>query len=158
MKATLLVALSLVSSVSAATFTVSTTNDSGPGSLRQAITDANAVSSDNPHRIEFAIAGSGVRTIAPASALPAVQRAMVIDGYTQPGATPNSSDTGHNGTLLIELSGGFGTVPVGLELNTNNSTIAGLVIKPSRLRRSKRWWSFLTDPPIVQARSNSRVP
>jgi hypothetical protein len=129
MKRLLLLALSLgVSSLSAATFTVTTTSDSGPGSLRQAITDANAVTSDNPHRIEFAIAGTGVRTIAPASALPAIQRPVVIDGYTQPGATPNTSDMNHNGVLLIELSAAAGALPIGLDINTNNSTLAGLII------------------------------
>jgi len=45
----------------AATFTVTTTADSGAGSLRQAITDAN--SSAGPHTIQFAIPGSGVHTI-----------------------------------------------------------------------------------------------
>ncbi|HEX8255543.1 MAG TPA: hypothetical protein VF846_20550 [Thermoanaerobaculia bacterium] len=51
-------------SVSAATITVTNTNDTGPGSLRQALLDAK-----NPgDRIEFAI-GSGVQTIRPMTPL-----------------------------------------------------------------------------------------
>ena len=52
------------------TYAVTTTGDSGAGSLRQAILDANA----NPgaDTISFSIAGSGVHTIAPGSALPAI--------------------------------------------------------------------------------------
>ena len=57
-------------SLPAATFTVTNTNDSGPGSLRQAILDANANS--GPDTIAFNITGSGVHTISPASALPAI--------------------------------------------------------------------------------------
>src|SRR5262245_47695602 len=48
------------------TFTVTNTADSGTGSLRQAITDANInVNSGGPDRIEFNISGVGVKTIQP---------------------------------------------------------------------------------------------
>ena len=49
----------------AATFTVTNTSDSGAGSLRQAILDANA----NPglDTIAFDIPGAGVHTITPAT-------------------------------------------------------------------------------------------
>ncbi len=50
------------SSLAAATFTVTNTNDSGAGSLRQAILDANANPGDDT--IAFNIPGSGVQTIA----------------------------------------------------------------------------------------------
>src|SRR5947208_2059572 len=47
-----------------AIFTVTDTNDDGPGSLRQAILDANAaVNVGGPDEIHFNIAGSGVQTI-----------------------------------------------------------------------------------------------
>src|SRR4029079_12025230 len=56
----------------AATFTVTNINDSGAGSLRQAITDANAAGGADT--IEFNIVGSGVHTIVPASAPPHITR------------------------------------------------------------------------------------
>ena len=54
----------------AATFTATNTNDSGAGSLRQAILDANA----NPglDTITFGITGAGPHTIQPLSVLPTV--------------------------------------------------------------------------------------
>ena len=76
------------------TFTVTNTNDSGTGSLRQAILDANALS--GPDIICFDI-GSGTQTIAPLSPLPEIADVVTIDGTTQPGfiSTPiiNSSDS-----------------------------------------------------------------
>src|SRR6185436_8327810 len=67
---------------SALVFTVTTTNDSGAGSLRQAILDANAAS--GPDSIYFNI-GSGPQIIRPSSALPIITGAVLIDGTTQPG-------------------------------------------------------------------------
>ena len=67
----------------AATYTVTNTNDSGPGSLRQAILDANA----NPGAdvIEFNIAGGGPYEIEPITDLPTITDPLTIDGSTQPG-------------------------------------------------------------------------
>ncbi len=70
----------------AATYVVTSTNDSGPGSLRQAIDDANA--SSGTDSVYFDIPGDGPHTIRPTSALPAVTDTVVIDGYTEPGALP----------------------------------------------------------------------
>src|SRR5688572_22307774 len=68
-------------------FTVINTSDSGSGSLRQAIVDANAhANSGGRDEIQFAIPGSGVHTIQPTSSLPAVTDTVVIDGYTQAGS------------------------------------------------------------------------
>jgi hypothetical protein len=73
----------------AAAFTVTTINDSGPGSFRQAILDANA-SLGGTETISFNIPGPGVHTITPNTALPTIIHRVVIDGYTQPGAQPNT--------------------------------------------------------------------
>src|SRR5713226_5661739 len=78
-----------------ATFTVMNTNDSGLGSLRQAILDANAASGMNT--IAFNISGGGVHVIQPASPLAALTHAVVVDGSTQPG---------YAGVPLIDLNGG----------------------------------------------------
>jgi len=62
----------LAAAASASTYSLTSTADGGPGSLRQAILDANAHSGAD--RVRFALAGSGVRTIAITSAgLPAGQ-------------------------------------------------------------------------------------
>jgi hypothetical protein len=53
----------------AAAFTVPNISNSGPGSLRQAILDANT--SPGADTIDFNIPGSGVHTIGPLSPLPA---------------------------------------------------------------------------------------
>jgi hypothetical protein len=92
---------------SAGTFFVTNTNDSGPGSLRQAILDAHADrSTPLPQLITFNIPGSGVHTITVQSALPALNYVITIDGYTQPGAKPNSLALGTDAVLLIEINGG----------------------------------------------------
>ncbi len=98
--------------------TVTTTVDSGPGSLRQAILDNNAA--PGPNVIAFAIAAGGVQTIRPTSALPTITQPVAIDGTTQPG---------YAGTPLIVLAGGAaGRAATGLTINAGNSFVRGLVI------------------------------
>src|SRR3989442_1071159 len=116
----------------AATFTVTTTNDTGAGSLRQAITDANANGADGTNMIQFAITDppAGVRTITPASALPFITTPVIVDGYTQAGSSPNTNamPNGFSGTLLIEISGAI-VRDIGLVLSgVGGSTLRGLVI------------------------------
>jgi hypothetical protein len=127
-----LAVLSAAASLSASTYTVTNTNDTGAGSLRQAITDANA----NPgaDTIAFNIPGSdpncdagGVCTITPASGLPSISDALTIDGYTQPGAAVNTAASGTNAVLKIELSGAS-FASSGLDIEAMNVTIRGLVI------------------------------
>ncbi|MBD2541657.1 esterase-like activity of phytase family protein, partial [Coleofasciculus sp. FACHB-SPT36] len=89
------------------------TNDSGEGSLRQAIINANAFSGTDT--IGFQI-GTGLQTITPLSALPTLTGSVIIDGTTQ---------TGFSGTPIIQLSGsGTGT---GLKITAGNSTVRGLI-------------------------------
>ena len=76
-------------------FVVTSTADSGPGSLRQAILDSNAAP-DGTNIIDFNIIGEGVQTIAPLSALPAITNPVLIDGFSQPG---------YAGVPLIEING-----------------------------------------------------
>jgi hypothetical protein len=100
-----------------ATFTVTNTNDSGLGSLRQAILDAN--STPGQDTINFNI-GSGVQTIAPLSPLPSITDSAIVDGTTQPG---------FSGTPIIELNGSSAGVGAnGLAIAAGNSTVKGLVI------------------------------
>jgi parallel beta-helix repeat protein len=105
------------------TFLVTNTNDSGPGSLRQAILDLNATPNgawSTQNGIQFNVPGAGLHSIALQSALPTVTNPVIIDGTTQPG---------YAGKPLIELSGAalFGGVD-GLHISAGSSIVRGLVI------------------------------
>ena len=106
------------------TFTVVNTADSGPGSLRQAILDANAAAGTNT--IAFNIPGAGVHTITPTTALPTITAPVTIDGYTQPGTRPNTLASGDNAVLLIEIDGEH--LSDGLTVAASDTTVRGLVL------------------------------
>jgi hypothetical protein len=98
-------------------FLVTTTLDSGDGSLRQAILDADAT--PGPDIILFAI-GTGFQTINLASPLPAITQPIMIDGTSQPG---------YSGSPLIQLNGAdAGPNADGLLITAGNSMVLGLVI------------------------------
>ncbi len=78
----------------AATFTVTSTADSGAGSLRRAIADAAGIAGADT--IAFNIPGAGVHTITLTSVPLTVANNVIIDGRTQPG---------YAGTNLITVSG-----------------------------------------------------
>ena len=145
--------------VSAAVFTVTNTNDSGAGSLRQAIIDANAAAGLDT--IAFNIPGAGVHTITtPTIDLPDITSPVLIDGYTQPGSLPNTNalNAGINAVLQIELvmsaggdlhiaAGGDGSTIRGLVLSNqfdeisvaaNNVTIAGNFIGTNAGRNAQQ--------------------
>jgi parallel beta-helix repeat protein len=111
----------------ATTITVTNTNDSGAGSLRQAIFDANV--SSNLNRIHFNIGSTcGPRIINLATPLPTITGPVVIDGYTQPGAARNTAPTASNAVRCIGLNG-QGSVINGLATDTDDSvavTIDGI--------------------------------
>jgi hypothetical protein len=126
-------AVLLTNRLNADTLTVLNTDDAGAGSLRQAITDANAHSNSlnpgsAPDTISFNIPGAGVHTISVASTLPSIPDPVIIDGYTQPGATTNTLAVGDNAALLIELNGSLTPGANGLSIGAGNSTVRGLVI------------------------------
>src|SRR5262249_35562970 len=109
-------------------YIVTATDDSGPGSLRQAILDANAAFNSGD-TITFSIPGTGAHTILPSSALPAISDPVTIDGFSQPGAKSNSSADGFNATLQIKLLGTNAGINVdGLRINSSNSVVRGLAI------------------------------
>jgi hypothetical protein len=117
----------------AATFTVTNTNDIGAGSLRQAIISAN--SAPGADTINFNITGTGIKTISVGSGgngpLPIIEETVTIDGYTQPGAQPNTLAVGGNATLLIVISGSNHESlggENGLESAAPNCVFRGLVI------------------------------
>jgi hypothetical protein len=127
-----------LSSVNGADFVVINTNPNGADSLYQAILDANQL--PGPDRILFNIPGAGVHKIDVSNpALPILEESLSIDGYTQPGARPNSLAVGNNAVILIQLDGGAtpgkpsrglqlqrGVTPNGQQLLPANYTIRGL--------------------------------
>jgi CSLREA domain-containing protein len=94
--------------------------------LRAAIEQANATSGADT--INFAIPGSGVQTIAPQTALPEITGPVSINGYSQPGAHPNTKAVGSDAVLKIEISGARSSGAEGLWITASNSTVKGLVI------------------------------
>jgi hypothetical protein len=106
--ALLIVGVAFALPVSAATFTVTTTADSGAGSLRQAILDSNTNGINDSDMIAFNIPGAGPHVIAPLTILPQINtRDITIDGYTQPGSSPNTRTPAQGGLdtqLRIVLS------------------------------------------------------
>jgi subtilisin-like proprotein convertase family protein len=111
-------AVSLSVTTPASVFVVTNTNNSGAGSLRQAITDANT--NPGPDTITFSI-GAGVQTITSTTALPEIFDSVTIDGTTQPG---------FSGKPLIVLDGvNAGASVAGLNITAGSSTVRGLVIQ-----------------------------
>lgn len=135
---------------STSVFTVTDVGDTGPGSLRYAITRSNATPGID--RIEFKI-GSGLQTIKPLSALPEITDPVVIDGTTQHGFV---------GRPLIELDGSLvdgcgadfgvtstrrvGECDAALYISAGGSTVRGLVIN-----------SFSGDGIKLSDRGNNRI-
>lgn len=114
-----------VSTAGAANFSVINTNDSGPGSLRQAILDANA--NAGADTISFDIPGTGLHTISPLSLLPPITDTVTIEGFSQAGAKANSLFVGSNAVLTIELNGTNVSGPAFL-VNSPNNLFRGLII------------------------------
>src|SRR5438105_5684282 len=117
--AVLTIALSAAAADSArgATFTVTNTNDSGPGSLRQAILDANAA--PGLDTIGFSIAGTAPHTVASRSSLQ-IDDPVVIDATTEPG---------FSGAAVVELTGASMDPPDNaLGIMSGGSTVRGLAI------------------------------
>ncbi len=111
------------------TFTVTSTLDDGStGSLRWAIEQVNADRGKQVDTIDFNIPGTGPFTITPTSALPAVTHPVLINGYSQPGSSPNTQSSSDDAVLMIELDGASAGYTSGLEIAAGQSTVEGLAI------------------------------
>ncbi len=98
---------------------VTNTGDSGSGTLRAAIMEANMVA--GPDVIEFNIGGGGLQTISPKTALPPIADPVTIDGHTQPG---------HVNVPFIEIEGSQASSSlVGLQIDAGGggSVVRGLI-------------------------------
>lgn len=101
-----------------ATLVVTSMADAGPGSLRQAIVDANSTVAKD--EIQFNVLSPNV-VIRPLTKLPEITSPLQIDATTQPGYAGSPVVT-LDGSLIAEQS------VSGLELQTTQSRIAGLAI------------------------------
>lgn len=99
------------------TYTVTSVADSGPGTLRQAIINSNANTPTTANMINFNLSGTGPFTIQPLTPLDPITKPVVINGYTQPGSSPNNAAEGTNAVLKIELNGSNYTVGIGPAYN-----------------------------------------
>ena len=142
------------------TFVVTNVQDSGPGSFRQAILDANS-NYGSRDTITFDIPSETpdqVHTIRPLNRLPQINDDVIIDGWSQ-------SETGIPDHPLIELdgSGMFFGFSSGLWVTASNSIFQGLAI--NRFRDAAmllqgdnnilRGSHLGTDPTGLVARPNS---
>jgi hypothetical protein len=113
-----------VVTIQAATIIVTNNNDSGVGSLRQAITDANLTTAFDD--IDFNV-GTGAITINLLTNLPTISQPVSINGNTQPGYVANTAIFPNplNGTIVtINLNA---TVTRSLVVsNTTNFTLRGI--------------------------------
>jgi hypothetical protein len=131
-------------------YVVTTTANTGAGSLRDAIAQVNAdtshtlyASSGNPSvdEIDFNItaasdtgggfnSATGVATITPPTDLPSITNAVLIEGYSQAGASPNTLTVGDNAVLKIQLNlqASSSVLNWGLRVDASNTTIRGLVL------------------------------
>lgn len=102
----------------ATTYTVTNNNDSGAGSLRQAIADAN--SNAGADQIDFAISGAGPHTIVLTTGGITITDQVKVNGLSQSGSICN----GTSSTLKVVIEGsGIGVAGAG----ANGTEINGLV-------------------------------
>lgn len=104
-------------------------NDSGPGSLREKLTVANATPGNDV--INFAIPGTSVQHIHLIDPLPPLtdDAGVTIDGYTQFLASPNTLAAGNNAFLKIELIGTeAGAQSIGIDIRSSANVVRGLVV------------------------------
>ena len=118
------------SRLEASIYTVTNTNDGGPGSLRQGITDANAGACTSPCVIEFNIPGvapaGGAFVIQPLTPLPWITVSNVtIDGATQ---TAFGGDTNPAGPEVVIDGISSGLMTTGIVSDGAGNVIRNLVL------------------------------
>ena len=102
----------------------------GQCTLVDAIVFANA----NPgaDAVHFNLPGGGTRTIVPSAPLPALtdDAGVTIDGFTQPGASPNTLSAASNAVWRVRLSGGSLIAQgAGILVESDNNVVRGLIVE-----------------------------
>ena len=85
----------------------------------------------SPNTIDFDIAGTGPFTIKPATALPNITAPTFFDGYSQPGASPNTGGLGQADNAILKIGLDFSDesgTGGGLEVLAAGSTVQGLAL------------------------------
>ncbi len=126
---------------------VNTTADSGPGSLRQAILDANSVKGLTV-TIDFAIPGAGVQSIALQSPLPAATTSVLVDATTQPG---------YAGTPLIAIDLSATGSRDGLTISGSDVTVQGLATSRFGLGSAGRPSSVSVESGLLEPGPSGQV-
>ncbi len=110
--------------------------------LRAAMAEADYLAGDD--RIEFDLPGSAPVTIQLSSRLPMITSrngSVVIDAYSQKGASPNTASTGSNAIPGVELRGnGSKAREVGFRITSSGNTIRGFALRDL-------WRGMLLDGP-----------
>ena len=127
------IAIGIFSTAPAATLVVTNTADAGVGSLRAAIVMANTAVDDDTIVFNIPSTDPGFKAATQhwridvvSAALPAIANNLTIDGYTQPGASPNTNTPdqgGSNATLKLELRNATGNAVNGLDGLSNNFNV-----------------------------------
>ena len=103
-----------------------------PGcTLRDAITysNANPPAAPDQNTIAFDIPGGGVQTIDVLSDLPPITAAVIVDGFSQPGASPNTLAVGSDAVLNVEVHGGSAVQRILVITGGAGSAVRGLVLR-----------------------------
>lgn len=127
-------------------YQVTTTADSGPGSLRQAIIDSNLhpPQGSDQNFIGFHIPGSGVKSIRPQSPLPAILYSVEFDGRGQ---------NGYGMAPVIEINGVIaGANASGLRVVSGVLTLKGIAINNFR-----RNGIYVSSPGRIGSITNCRI-
>jgi len=154
-----------------ATFTVTNTNDTGPGSLRDAINSANGLAGHDI--IDFNIVPPGLQTIVPLSQLPQLldPAGVLIDGLTQPPGGSIGGNPPATLNLLIEIDGIGAGMSCGIWIKSDSNTIQGLIInnfekdgisieagpQQNTIENHICWNIIGLDPPGLGPKGNGRV-
>lgn len=104
----------------------------GTCTLRAALTEANARTGHD--LVRFGLPGAGPHTISPATTLPTLTDpfGVTIDGRTQAGATVNTSATGFDAVIQVQLRGTGPTAIDGLVMTGGANEVRGLALHDFR--------------------------